>query len=266
MSKFQRGSLFASTIALALMAEANDGATGSAAAGSEATAPEVTKITAAMLNEQAPQAGKVWTETVVRFRKTKDADGNEVAARAPIQLFVPLVTAESVIALVNSKNEDGTPTKVAQWIVDLVADAQLERVKGVTSDMLADGKEVTIQTFPQDEVTPEAIANLPQAERKGRGIAEEVWKSFETSYTDYYLNVAKFEKPKVVTALAFFLKRLQPAKANKGLLEKLRTYLANWYAGVNGSEDDSLTEVYKFLDGKIEEFLAVNPDDALNNI
>lgn len=231
------------------------------------------KVTVAQLEEAAPQAGKKWSEIVVRFRKTKETvvvDGVETevekAARAPITMFAPLVTAELVSQLAASKNEDGTPTKAAQWIADLVADAQVQRVKEVVSDMLAEGKEVTIQTFPFDSVTPEAIANLPQAERKGRGIAEEVWTAFATSYTDFYINAQKFEKSKVETALGFFLKRLQTAKANQPLLEKLRVYLANWYAGVNGSEDDSLTEVYKFLDGKAEEFLKVNPEDALANI
>lgn len=232
----------------------------------QATETKQPQLTVASLNESNPQGPNgEWSELAVRFRKTKDKDGNEVPAREPISLFIPVLTAAGVAEMLAKRNEDGSLSKEAQLVVDAVTSIIHDRTKEVVSDLLAEDKEVTATTFPLEEVTFEKIANLPPAERKGRGISDEVWTAFAESYSKYYIGQGLDQK-KVETATAIFRKRLQPAKSNKPLLDKLRTYLSGWFIGVNGAEDASLSEVYSFLDDKIGEFLNVKPEDALDLI
>lgn len=223
------------------------------------TSAAVQTLTAAALNETQPLEGAVWTDLTIRFRKTKDKDGKEVAARDPIDLVVPTLDKDGIIAMLSSVKEDGTLSNEATLVIDACAEIVLSRSREVVSDLLADNKEVSLATFPLDAVSWAAIANLPTAERKGRGIPKEVWDAFKEGYVSYFL-AQGFETTKVEAAVGLCLARLQPIKANKPMLSKLRGYVESWFANTGADADAGMTEVFKFLNGKFEEFL--NADEA----
>lgn len=223
------------------------------------TAKASPKVTAAMLNEQAATPGHEWVDFTVRFRKTKDQAGNEIPARAPIDLVIRTLTAEGVKDMLDKGGKE------AQLIVEACAEIVINRAKEIVTELLADNKEVNAETFPIDACGWEAIANLPQAERKGRGISQELWEAFVESYTKYFLSKG-FEQTKVETAAGIFVKRFQSVKTNKPMLEKLREYLSAWFNDGVTDDDAGLVEVYKFLSGKLEEFLASDPTADLNRI
>ena len=108
------------------------------------------------------------------------------------------------------------------------------------------------------------IAKIPPAERKGVGIAAEVWEAFAADYVLVMTGRIERTAEQIAAACALFVKRLAPVKWRKPVLSQLQNYLKLWYA--NTTEQDQFTEVYKFLDGKITEFLALDEDAAAMNI
>lgn len=108
------------------------------------------------------------------------------------------------------------------------------------------------------------IATIPAAERKGAGIAAETWEAFSKDYIQVMTGKLDKTNEQIATAATLFVKRLAPVKWRKPVLAQLKQYLGLWYA--HTTEGDNFTEVYKFLNGKIDEFLSLKEEDAAMNI
>lgn len=108
------------------------------------------------------------------------------------------------------------------------------------------------------------IASIPPAERKGAGIATEVWELFSADYSTVMVGKIDKTAEQIATAATLFVKRLAPVKWRKPVLRQLQQYLDLWYS--HTTEAEQFSEVYKFLSGKITEFLELKEEDAAMNI
>jgi len=75
------------------------------------------------------------------------------------------------------------------------------------------------------KLTIDAIANLPPSERKGAGIAKEVWKQFAEDYIAIMPSLQGKSVENVTNAAKIFVARMQPCKTNKPVLSRLKDYL-----------------------------------------
>jgi hypothetical protein len=108
------------------------------------------------------------------------------------------------------------------------------------------------------------IASIPPAERKGAGIPAEIWEAFSTDYSTVMVGKIDKTAEQIATAATLFVKRLAPVKWRKPVLRQLQQYLDLWYSTT--TEAEQFSEVYKFLSGKITEFLELKEEDAAMNI
>jgi len=114
------------------------------------------------------------------------------------------------------------------------------------------------------KLTIDAIANLPPSERKGAGIAKEVWKQFAEDYIAIMPSLQGKSVENVTNAAKIFVARMQPCKTNKPVLSRLKDYLNLYFTKTSIQED--MQEVYTFLNEKIEAFLKLDEATLLQNL
>ncbi|CAN5950075.1 unnamed protein product [Sphagnum jensenii] len=184
--------------------------------------------------------------------------------RPPVTLVLPILTQEGLVAAM-------ADDKIFNYVVETINDQIKEAAKSQVAPATDDVTPVNRQTeLDLSKLTLSYLANQPVAERRGGGISKETWAEFEK---DYILVMDNFtdkdgEKPFIhknnVYAANLFIKRLEPVKTNKPMLKKLQSRLSVW--GGNTENGDELMEVYKFLDGKIENLLTKDDEDQLNSV
>ena len=188
-----------------------------------------------------------------KFFFKKDKLGNK---RADVELQIPHATPALIVDIFN---KGGKPLDL---LLDVVNDVFYQHTKMQIND---ESKPVNTQ----EELNMGAldwfvIAALPPAERKGSGISAETWEAFAVDYVSVMNGRIEKTAEQIATACALFLKRLAPVKWRKPYLRALKTYLDMWYA--NTQEAESFTDLYKFLDGKITEYLVLDPATVEVNI
>lgn len=195
----------------------------------------------------------VMTEYKIGFKSVKEVDNEGkptgvVTKRTEFNLNLPLPTFEGVI---NALQDE----KQRAFILDVLADQVYDAARSQVTE--------NAEMKSQDELdlsllTLDYISNVPKAERRGGGIAKETWDEFVKDYVS--VMPALLEKPveNVANAAALFIKRLQPVKTNKAVLNLLKGYLSMWFS--NSANAEEFSEVFKFLDEKIDALL--KKDDA----
>lgn len=144
------------------------------------TAEEMTAITA---NIKADYNFHVDVKPVdFNFKKRKDTNTGIETIRETVQLAVPYVSVQGLVAIIEGKHlEEGAANKG----LELLLEAMETVVNNAARDILSDGPEslaLTAATFPVDKLSWEFIANLPKAQRKGGGIPKETWDAFVLDY------------------------------------------------------------------------------------
>lgn len=206
------------------------------------------------------------TPTKMKFsfkkRKNKDANGiviGEIEAPKPVELEIPLLSGiDDVAALINLEGaDDATKTKVHALIVEALNDVILGQVRdAVGNDVEAarDGK------LPADTYDFVKIAILPPAERRGSGIADEIWDGFMADYVEVMQHHGK-TKEKAEMGAKLLRQRFSAVKGNKNLIGALKQNLSTWYANTEKGED--FQTVYELLATKADSYLATDEEALL---
>lgn len=180
----------------------------------------------------------------VKFNFKKDDLGNK---RESILLIIGVPSLEGIAAILQSGD-----AKQQALLQEALLEVQVSQARSI----LNDNPNMTAEVFPLDQITWEAIANQPEAEKRGRGIPKEQWEDFQKDYVAVMPGITGKAVESVVLAAKLFLNRFNSVKTDKGVLGILKNQLAIY---TNGSPTAELyTDVLTFLNNKLETLLAAD--------
>lgn len=186
------------------------------------------------------------------FRKviTKDeASGIETESKRPtLELELPLLSVEGIVA------EFQAGGKRLDLIVEAIRDVQIARAR----ELVNENEAITAENFPYAQLSWEAIANLPKAERRGGGIPKEVWEDFSKDYVSVMQAATGKTIEQVSNAAKILLNKFQAVKTNKPVLKLLKEQLGI-YASTS-SNAEQFSDCITFLVEKADSLL--NQDEA----
>lgn len=130
--------------------------------------------------------------------------------------------------------------------------------------MLSDDQTITTENFPYDKVTWEVIANLPDTDRRGRGIPKELWDGFIESYIETMPSVIGRSVDVVKKQASHMANKFQILKTHEKKNEVLPKFVEMLALYVNTyPEADQYSAVVEYLLKKAEEFMAVDKSAEL---
>lgn len=201
--------------------------------------------TQAQNNGQAIEANfnKLLDEKEVKFsfRTVKDEATGLESKRPTIEQKIPVPSIEGIIAILEAGG------KQLEMLQEVVADVIYQRAR----ELLADDEKLT--EVPVELLSWEVISNLPKAERKGRGIAKEVWDEFSKDYISVMPAVTGKTAEQVGNAAKIFLNKFSQVKTNKPVIKLLQAQLALYLTSSPNAE--TFSECVEFLSNKADTLL-----------
>lgn len=188
------------------------------------------------------------------FKTVKDKESGIETKRPTVELKLPVPSVEGIIAIL------GAGGKQLELLQAAVADIVVAQARSILNDN--DG--ITAENFPADQTTWEFIANMPDAEKRGRGIPKELWDDFAADYIAVMPAITGKTTEQVTLAAKLFLNKFQQVKTNKPVISKLREQLAV-YAN-NSKQAEQFMDCIKFLDDKANALLQADEAALLANL
>lgn len=183
-------------------------------------------------------------EVKFSFRTVKDEATGLESKRPTIEQKIPVPSVEGIISILEAGG------KQLELLLDTVADV----IYGRAREVLADDEKLT--EVPLDQLTWEIIANLPKAERKGRGIPKDVWEDFSKDYIAVMPSITGKTAEQIGNAAKILLNKFAQVKTNKPVINLLKGQLALY---LNSSPNaESYSECVEFLVNKADTLLAAD--------
>lgn len=206
-----------------------------------------------MSTEPAVQISRPLNETVeTTFSFREDKLGNKRPA-IKLSYFVPTIDG-----LIEQLGDE----KISKYVLSLISDDIKGAVRGQIN---SEDKPVNTQEeLDMSKLTLTALANISRAERLIGGVTKETWEGWSEDYVSVMPAVTGKKLENVQNAATIFLKQLRPVKTQKQILKVLKEQLALW-AG-HTKELESYADIYQFLDGKIDAYLATDEAALLENL
>lgn len=186
-----------------------------------------------------------------KFHFKKDQLGNK---RESVELKLPVPSVEGLVKILEAGG------KQLEMLISAATDVVISQARG----LLNDNDSMTAKDFPMEQCTWEFIANMPEAEKKGRGIPKETWEEFATDYITVMPGITGKSEDQVSLAAKLFLNKFQSVKTNKPVLKKLQEQLAMYANGSPNAENYS--DCVKFLSEKVETLLQADETAMLANL
>lgn len=186
----------------------------------------------------------------MKFNFRKDSLGN---VRPSVEVNVPVPSVEGIAEIFNAGG------KGLEALRTLVQNALADHIRG----LLQDDEAITSASFPYDQATWDAYVNMPESERRGRGIAKEVWVAFGEDYIKQMPAVTGKKQEFVDYAAKLLVNKFQAVKTNKPVIEKLKAQLAIYLTTPNAEQ---FVECVKFLDEKADVLLQADESALLDNL
>ena len=163
-----------------------------AATSSETSATQPTSS----VNIPNPDKYHSQVEMKFGFRTQKDEKTGTEYKRPNVEAKVNVLNFDGIVRILNdyasrapalaegstASDEEKAAALSAKRQYDLLMGSVQGTYESAIKDYLGDNPQITSETFPYDLFTWEALANQPESERRGRGIAKEVWEDFIKSY------------------------------------------------------------------------------------
>lgn len=196
-------------------------------------------------------------EVTFNFRKVKDADTGVETKREAVTLRLPIPSVEGIIDILQTGGKSLEQLQAA--------------VEGVITDyvkqLLADDPKLTSENFPLSEVSWDLIANLPETERKGRGISKEVWEDFVKSYIENMPAIIGKPVEVVKKQASILSQKFQPLKNHEKRAELLPKFVEVLALYANNAKDaEQFTAPIEFLIQKAESLMQANSTDLADNL
>lgn len=188
------------------------------------------------------------------FRKTKDEETGVETKRPNVELKVPVLSIEGIVKVLE------TGGKGSELLVQSVRDTYDSYIKS----LLSDDASLTSENFPMHLVTWDAIANQPESERKGRGIAKETWEDFIKSYLENMPSLTGKTVEQVKRQAAIIAAKLNPLKNHEKKDEVLPKFKEQFTIYLNGARDaEQFAECIDFLMKKADSYLNAEKESNL---
>ena len=186
-----------------------------------------------------------------KFHYKKDELGNK---RETTELKLPVPSVEGVVAILEGGG------KSLELLLSVIGDAVAAQARAI----LNENPSMNAAQFPTEQCVWDFIANMPEAEKRGRGIAKEVWEEFAADYLSIMPGITGKTEEQVSLAAKLFLNKFQSVKSNKPVLKKLKEQLAVY---TNGSPNaENFVDCVKFLDEKADALLVADEAAMLANL
>lgn len=188
------------------------------------------------------------------FKKTKDKDTGIETIRQAVQLPIPYPSVEGIVGILE---EGGLQLELLfESIYKIVNDAAREE--------LYDDVTLNAATFPMERVTWDAISKQPKAQRRGGGIAKEIWEGFAEDYVSVMPAITGKTVEQIANAAKILLGKLAQVKTNEPVLKLLVGQLAIY---ADSSENiQEYMECVEFLLTKADTFLNITDEQLLANL
>ncbi len=189
-----------------------------------------------------------------RFRKVKDDATGIESQRPAVELAVAVPSVEGLIAILEGGG------KALELLLEAAADVVIGRAREIVNEK----EDITQDSFPMQQLSWEAIANLPKAERRGGGISKEIWESFADDYVSVMPSVTGKSEEQVSNAAKIFISKFQSARSNKPIITKLKEQLGLYVD--NSPNAEQFVECVEFLMNKADRLLSLSDEDLLGNL
>lgn len=184
---------------------------------------------------------------------TEDESGVTIPGtkRPTLELDLPVLSVEGIVSAMQRGGKE----------LDLVREAVNDVIIARARQIINDDESVTTETFPYKDISWEAIANLPKAERRGGGISKETWAEFLADYIAIMPAAANKKVEAVGRAAKVFEKKFSDVKTDKKVLTLLREQLTIY---INHSpRAEEFEECLKFLFNKANTLLSTESSSLL---
>jgi hypothetical protein len=186
-----------------------------------------------------------------KFHFKKDNLGNK---RETVELKLPVLSVEGVVRVLETGGKQ----------LDLLLSAVADVIAGQARSILNDNETMTAASFPLEQTLWEFIANMPDAEKRGRGIANETWEDFAADYLSVMPRITGKTEEQVTLAAKLLITKFNSVKTNKPVIKKLKEQLGVY---INGSPNaEQFIDCVKFLDEKADALLAADEAAMLANL
>lgn len=190
------------------------------------------------------------------FKKSIDKDTGITTLRESVDLAIPTLTAESIVAILEAGD------KQLELLLEVANRAVTDHARTI---LIADDKgELTADTFPVDKLAWEVIAAIPKGTRTGGGIPKETWEAFGIDYVSVMPTATGKTVEQVSGAAKLLAGKLQGCKTNKPVLQLLVTQLAI-YAEAS-AQIEEFSDCVSFLLEKADTFLNQSEEELLANL
>ncbi len=187
-----------------------------------------------------------------KFNFKKDEFGNK---RPSVELVLPVPSVEGIVAMMEAGG------KQLELLQEAVAAVVLQQARTLVNDK----EDISQENFPFEKITWEFISNIAPKERKGGGIASEVWDAFAKDYVAVMPAVTGKSAEAVGNAAKIFLNKFSGSfKTNKPAIELLKGQLAIYIANTQRAEE--FAECVDFLSSKADTLLNQTEEDLLKNL
>ena len=226
--------------------------TGTAAV--ETNAPETA------LNIPNPDKFHALQDMKFGFRTIKDEKAGTEYKRPNVEIKLPVLNFEGLVHILqNAGTESGK--KEYDLLVSAVQSTYADAIK----DFLADNPSVTSENFPYEQFSWTAIANQPESERKGRGIAKEIWEDFIKSYIGVMPGLTGKPLQNIEKQAAILAQKLNPLRNHEDKEKILPNFINALTLYMNGAGQDAETfaPCVEFLIEKAGKILAADKNANL---
>jgi hypothetical protein len=192
-------------------------------------------------------------EAKFHFKKTTDEAGNEYK-RPTVELKLPVPSVEGIMDILTKEGNE----KELELLRDAVNDVIFQRAR----ELVNEKEDISQENFPFDQVTWEAIANLPKAERRGGGISKETWEEFAKDYIAVMPGATGKAVDKVSLAAKVFLNKFNAVKTDKKVLALLKAQLGVYITASPKAEE--FVDCVEFLDKKAQTLIEADSSNLLD--
>lgn len=188
------------------------------------------------------------------FRKQKNDETGVETKRPNVEFKLGIPSVEGIVDILTRGGKE----------LELLQSAVRSTFEDYIKSLLSDDDTLTSENFPVDSVNWAAIANQPESERKGRGIAKEVWEDFIKSYLDVMPGLTGRTLEQVKRQASILAAKLNPLKNHEKKEDILPKFKEQLTLYVNNAQDaEQYAACVEFLLKKADTLLNADKDSNL---
>jgi hypothetical protein len=193
-------------------------------------------------------------EVTFSFRKTKDPDTGVETKRENIDVVIEVPSVEGIVKML----QDGGKS------LELLQSAVESTITDYIKSALSDDRSITSENFNPALYTWDVIANLPDTDKRGRGIPKELWEQFIESYIETMPAVIGKPVAVVRKQAAHFANKFQVLKTHELKNEVLPKFIEMLTLYTNSNpEAEQYSACIEFLIKKADEFMNMDKSTDL---